>query len=218
MTKLAKSSDFLGTGPVQYQLEGPIESPTNIQLKVDYTDAPVPRDYYVADYFYVEDHDPNVLFVFGKLDGSNGTVKLRTRLEIHFPALFFVNQLLASSKKFHESVRAYAQRFQYEATKAGEKNVSAEKTQTLHSNNVLMCLSGGDSVMDFYYISPRDMYFKPRNNRNIELEPLARVIIDPPTLLGFLDECSKIAGPLISKFAETSKLGEADHEHSMESH
>jgi hypothetical protein len=208
-TKLAKT-EFVGTGPVQYQLEGPIEAPARIQLKVDYADAPVPRDYYVADYFYVENRDPSVLFVFGKLDGER---KLRTRLEVFFPAMFFVNQLLNSSKKFHESVREYVDRFKYEATKPGDKGLTSEKAQTLHSNNVLMVLSGGDSVMDFYYISPRDIYFKPRNKRNIELEPLARVIIDPPMLLGFLDECNRIAPPLISKF------GEADHEeNSLESH
>jgi hypothetical protein len=215
-TKLAKS-DFVGTGPVQYQLEGPIESPTRIQLKVDYTDAPVPRDFYVADYFYVENRDPTVLFVFGKRDGPDGTAKLRTRLEINFPAVFFVNQLLASSEKFHKTVREYVKRFQYEATTPGDRNLIADKAQTVHSNNVLMCLSGGDSVMDFYYISPRDIYFKPRHNRSIELEPLARVIIDPPMLLGFLDECSKIAAPLIGKFEETSKFGETVHEHNMES-
>ena len=73
-----------------------------------------------------------------------------------------------------------------------------------------MCLSAGDSLLDFYYISPRDMYFKPRQNRDIELLPLARVIVDPPMLLGFLDECGKIAPPLVEKFQETAALQEAD--------
>jgi hypothetical protein len=208
LPKLARS-EFVGSGPVQYRLEGPIEAPTKIEVRVDYTDAQTPRDYYVADYFYVENLDPTVLFVFGKRDSR--TNKLRTKLEVFFPAMFFVNQLMASVKQFHEVLRGYVGQYGYDASKPGEKGLEADKTQTLHSNNVLAVLSGGDSLMDFYYLSPREMYYKPRNKREVELEPLARVIIDPPMLLGFLDECARISGPLVEKFQE------AKHEHSLES-
>jgi hypothetical protein len=186
-----------------------MEAPTRIEVRVDYTNAQTPHDYYVADYFYVENLDPTVLFVFGKLNG--GARKLRTRLEIFFPAMFFVNQLMASIKQFHTILRQYAEKFGYDAAKPGQKELEADKTQTLQSNNVLMVLSGGDSLMDFYYLSPREMYYKPRSKREVELEPLARVIIDPPMLLGFLDECTRISGPLIEKFQE------AEYEHSVES-
>lgn len=198
-SKLAKHSDFIGNGPVQYQLNGPIDAPTGVQVRIDYADAPIPRDYYVADYFFVENRDPDVLFVFGKLAAKGN---LRTRLEIVFPAGFFINQLLASSREFHAKLREYVDKLAYHAQQPGDHSLEADKEQTLVSNNVLMVLSAGDSLMDFYYISPRDMYYKPRNRRDIELEPLARVLLNPPMLLGFLDECERISPPLKRKFTE----------------
>lgn len=195
-TKLAKS-EFVGNGPVQYRVEGSVEAPSRILMRVDYADAPVPRDYYVADYFYVENKDPNILMVFGKREGDD---RLRTKVEIFFPAMFFVRQLWKSSRQFHKTLDEYVVKNGYRSEVPGKQGLPAEKAQTLQSNNVLMVLSNGDSMMDFYYMSPRDMYYKPLRKREIELEPLARVIISPPLLLGFLDECGKIAESLSVKF------------------
>ena len=192
-------SEFIGNGPVQYRIDGPAETPTSICLQVDYADAPAPTDYYVADYFYVENAGPNVLMVFGKMEGSD---KLRTKLEVFFPASHFVNQLWKSSRDFHQSMRDYVAKFDYQPGTPGQRGLVAEKSQTLHSNNVFMAISGGDSMMDFYYISPREMYYRPRRKQAINLEPLARVIISPPLLLGFLNECDGVAESLSKKFGD----------------
>lgn len=206
-TKLARS-EFIGNGPVQYRIDGPVETPASISMRVDYADAPVPRDYYVADYFYVENADPNVLMVFGKMEGQD---KLRTKLEIFFPSVYFVKQLWKSSRVFHQTLRDYVAQFNYQPGVSGQRGLVAEKAQTLHSNNVFMVISGGDSMMDFYYISPREMYYRPRRKQAIDLEPLARVIISPPLFLGLLNECDAVSQALSGKF------GGDDHDDNLES-
>jgi hypothetical protein len=65
-----------------------------------------------------------------------------------------------------------------------------------------MALSGFDSLIDFYYLSPRELSVKATKGRkNIELEPLARVILSPPMLLGFLNLCEEIVESLSSTFS-----------------
>ena len=171
-------------------------------MRVNYADAPVPKDYYVADHFYVENADPNVLMVFGKMEGPN---KLRTKLEIFFPAMYFVKQLWKSSREFHQTLRDYIAQYNYHPGTPGQGGIVAEKTQTLLSNNVFMAISAGDSMIDFYYISPREMYYRPQRKQAIDLEPVARVIISPPLLLGLLNECDVVSQSLSGKFGDDNE-------------
>ncbi len=198
--KLTKHEEFTGTGPVRYRLEGPADGPTGATISIDYTEAPVPEHFYVADYFRVINLEPQVLFVFGKWEDPEKCQKLRNKLEIYFPAVFFVKQLWKSSREFHQTLRSFVEQYGYAAGAPGALTEGADKVQTIHSNNVLMVLSSGEAMMDFFYLSPREMYFKPRKKRNIELEPLVRVIIAPTLLLGFLDGCQPIAESLRAKF------------------
>lgn len=198
--KIARREDFLGTGPVRYRIDGPSEAPTGTSIKIDYTDAPIPEHYYVADYFYVADLGFQVLLTFGKWENAGQKDKLRNKLEIYFPAIFFVSQLWKSSRVFHKTLRDLVVKHGFSATEAGSPDTNAEKTQTIHSNNVLMVLSGGESMMDFFYLSPRDMFLKIRKRKPLELEALVRVIISPTHLLGFLDACEPIAASMATKF------------------
>lgn len=199
-TKVARREDFVGTGPVRYRIEGPSEAPTGASIKIDYTDAPVPEHYYVADYFYAADLGFQALLAFGKWEDAGQKEKLRNKLEIYFPAAFFLSQLWKSRRDFHKTLRGLVVKHGFSAAEAGSPDTKAEKTQTIHSNNVLMVLSGGECMMDFFYLSPRDMYLRIRKRKPLALEPLVRVIISPTHLLGFLDACEPIAASLATKF------------------
>ncbi len=49
---------------------------------------------------------------------------------------------------------------------------------------------GEDAVLDFYFISPRDMhYFMTQNLSNISLEPVIRVVEGTALLAEFLEKC-----------------------------
>jgi hypothetical protein len=178
---------------------GPSEAPTGVALWIDYTDAPVPQHYYVSDFVHLENLDPNVLLVFGKKETSTSdTAKLRNKIEIFFPAVFFVNQLWRSSREFHETLKKYVAGYDYEVPDLSRADVDADKVQTFHSNNVLMVLSGGEAMLDFFYVSPRDLLLKTRKRGTIELEALVRVVISPILLLSLMNGCV----PLVEKLKE----------------
>jgi hypothetical protein len=203
VSKLARPHEVLGSGAIRYRYLGPHDAPTALLLAVDYTDAPVPQHYYVSDFLYVANFDPQVLFVFGKKEsaGSPG-LQLRNKIEVFFPAIYFVNQLWRSSRDFHEKLRKMVQHYQYETPAVSPADLSCQKVQTFHSNNVMIVLSGGEAMLDFFYISPRDLYLKPRRRETIGLEALVRVIIAPNLLLSLLDACQPMAQALEEKYKE----------------
>jgi hypothetical protein len=83
-----------------------------------------------------------VLFVFGKLNSPKGN-ELRNKLEIYFPALYFVKQLWKSSRDFHRALAEFVDKNGYVGARPGSIAETPDKVQTLQSNNVLMVLSGG---------------------------------------------------------------------------
>lgn len=179
---------------------------SNTMVAVDYSKAPVPPHYYVADYFEVVNLDPQVLFIFGKLDYP-AQDRLRSKLEIDFPALLFMAQLWKSQQEFHKTLRAYVKEFGYQAANQGSISGPVERIQTIHSNNALMIMTGGECMIDFFYMSPRDLALEAPRGGNISLEPLVRVITSPNILLGFLDACEPVAASLMPKFGS-----EVEHE------
>ncbi|MCI0537155.1 MAG: hypothetical protein L0Z50_18210 [Verrucomicrobiales bacterium] len=209
MAKLARADQWITSGSVRYRLLGNPSSPSGIEFGVDYAKAPVPDHYYVADYFFVESEGSHVLFTFGKLDSPHRG-KLRSKIELYFSPSMFVRQLWGSSRGFHETLRKFVQDNGYHRAEGWEELLEAPKVQTFQSNQVMMVLSEGECVMDFFYISPKDIFLKPRRGEGIDLEPLVRIIMAPELLLGFLDKCEPLAKSLQSKFGDKNESVESD--------
>lgn len=206
--KLARRDQFAGTGAVRYQIETVKGGFMHAKLAIDYSDAQVPSHYYVADYFEVANLEPQVLFIFGKLNYPSQD-QLRNKLEIDFPALLFVEQLWKSRFEFHKTLRAFVNQLGYQPAKPGNITGTVDKVQTIHSNNALMILAGGECMIDFFYMSPRDLSLRAPKGESVSLEPLVRVIASPNLLLGFLDACEPIAESLMHKFGGKEEEHEA---------
>ena len=50
--KLSKT-EFVGSGPVRYRIVELPDDKSVVAIQIDYTDAPVPKHYYLADYFRI---------------------------------------------------------------------------------------------------------------------------------------------------------------------
>ena len=184
-------------------------APSGVYLAVDYTEAPIPEHFYVADYTYAANLDSDALLVFGKGEQSEvPQQKLRSKVEVFFPAITFVTQFWKSSREFHGVLRKFVEDHHYQVHAAPSSDVHAEKVQTLHSNNALVVLSGGEAMIDFFYISPRDLYFKTRKNQEIRLEGLVRILLAPPLLLSLLDACA----PIVDAFKQRFPVEETGNE------
>jgi hypothetical protein len=185
-----------------------------VGLQIDYAEAGVPEQYYVADYFRVSFSGSDALFVFGKLDSPSKTT-LRNKLEVYFPAHMFVLQLWDSSRDFHEKLRKFVSETKTQGSGAAAENISEQTApnmvRTFHSNNVMMALGGGETILDFFYISPKELWVRPKRNESIPLEPLVRVLLEPQNLLALLDRSGELL-PDIRRHVHPSFLGEAVQE------
>jgi hypothetical protein len=189
--------NFAGISPVMYKITGANEAgqPTQLTLSVNYEHAPVPDHYYVCDYYQISIQGCDVLFVFGKLDHPR-TDRLRNKVEILFPATLFVQQLWKGSREFSKSLASYLEQQSLALVGSGSISSETDKVQTLYSNNVLMIQSGVQCILDFFYLSEKDMWLKPPRNEPISIEALVRVMMQAPMLLGLLGDCDKVASEL----------------------
>jgi hypothetical protein len=80
-------------------------------------------------------------------------------------------------------------------------NTDTDKVQTFRANNVFMGIWSEDAVLDFYYMSPREMAELPRQQKvEADLEPIVRVAMETVLLLEFLEKCR----PFVDQDSEAS--------------
>lgn len=200
MAKLARSDQWISSGAIKYRVLGSSQNPAGLEFNVDYARAPVPIHFYVSDYVFVLEDQSQVMLTFGKLDRPS-TDRLRTKLEIYFNPYMFVRQLWATTSEFRPVLRKYVQDRQL-TPPHWDALLESPKVQTFQANQALMMLTEGESLVDFFYISPKDIYYKPRVGEKIDLEPLVRVILAPELLASFLDSSEPFAQRLVAKYGE----------------
>lgn len=198
--KVIRRGELAGSGPVRYKIDAHPGGAITASVTIDYEDAPVPEHYYVADYFEVTNFDPEVLFVFGKL-ASPGNEKLRNKVEIYFPGSYFINQFWKSSSgDFRQRLKSFLADAGYKPITPKPITEATEKVQTVHSNNAYMVQAGTECMIDFFFLSPRDLALKAQKGKELVLEPLVRVLLTANLLLGLLDACEPIAATLAPRF------------------
>ncbi|MBI3935028.1 MAG: hypothetical protein HY316_10080 [Acidobacteria bacterium] len=186
---MGKKQHFLTQGKtIQTGSGGPVSmrlvDANRVEMGVDYQKAAVPDRAYYADYCDVVKDRTGIVLLFGKLIA--GTTRLRTMIEIAFPREMFQRQLWHTSSGFRATLRSMPQEVRVEPLKDVEPT---DKVQTFRSNNVFMGLWGEDSVMDFYFISPRDFYSWKSSGSEITLEPVVRVVLATGVMFEFFEKC-----------------------------
>jgi hypothetical protein len=197
--QLIKAAATNRQGPVRYVVhETPAGEPAMVTLGVAYDEAPVPEHYYVADYYQLVVGDFSVLLIFGKLDHPQQD-RLRNKVEIYFPVDNFVRQLWGTSRAFQTSLEKYVATNRAEPLRPSSVSAQTDKVQTLQSNNALIVQSASDCMIDFFYISPKDLWLKPMKSEPIGMEALVRVMVTASLMLGFLQECDREARQLVDR-------------------
>jgi hypothetical protein len=211
VNKLAKTDQWISGGAVRYRVMGSVQNPTAIEIAVDYSKAPVPTHFYVADYLFVEVDQSQVMLTFGKQD-KPATDRLRSKVEIYFNPALFVKQLWRSSREFEPILRKYVNDRGLVPPR-WDKLLEAPKVQTFQANHALMMMTEGESFVDFFYTSPKDLYYKPRLGEKLELEPLIRVILTPELLTSFFDAVQPLAEVLQAKYGDNDAHLESERAH-----
>ena len=199
--KIVRQTMPAGRGPVTYELIGGANAPTGAKIHIDYSQAPAPEHFYVSDYFSIQNLDPQILLVFGKLN-TGGANKLRNKVEIYFPSHAFLGQFWKSSEGFAQNLRKYLEPKGFQAWAHPDVSEDVEKVQTFQSNLAIVAQSGTDALIDFFYLSPTEVLLRAPRGHNLQLLSLVRVIIAPDLLLAFFDECRPIAEKLAARYPE----------------
>ena len=198
LTTSKHSVELIGEqkGPVKLEIIRS-ESDLNVALirfALDFSKADTPQRAYYADYCEVVKARAGYSFFFGKL--VPGSPRLRTKVEIAFPADMFAQQLWRSSRPFHKTAKEFWERNPLEPI---SEAVDTDKVQTFNANNVFMAMLGEDSLLDFYYIAPSEIHFVRAGQRSqVHLEPVIRILMPSAMVYEFL----RNAGLLLKKFLE----------------
>lgn len=192
-------------GPVVYRVLGANPEGTMMQMGFDYSKADVPDRAYYSDYCDIVRDRCAYTLVFGKLVPD--ATKLRTKIEISFPEEMFIRQVWAGSREFHRIVGLAAARTPALTPIANVGDT--DKVQTFRANNVFMGTFGEESVLDFYYLSPREMNDATSRMRqgNVMLEPVIRVAMGIGLMFEFLEKLGKLNLDEALKRYPENKLG-----------
>ena len=203
MPKLARAEQWNTSGAVNYRLI----APAGIELGMDYSKAPVPEHFYFADYLSVDEDSSQVMFTFGKLDKPL-IDQLRSKVEVYFNPLMFIKQFWFSARELHEKIKTLAKARGFTATPHGPL-LPAPKVQTFQANQLSMLMTEGECILDFFYLSPKDLFYKPQKNEKIDLEALVRIILSPPLVLSFLEQSQPLADKFLKIYGEMNAIVES---------
>ena len=198
--QLARTEEWVSSGAVRYR---PIASSgvfSGIEIGLDYAKAPVPSHFYFADYLSVDEDSSQVMFTFGKLDKPH-TDRLRSKVEVYFNPVMFVKQFWVQTRQMQSQLEQYVREHDLK-TIDPEPLLDAPKVQTFQANNVSILMTEGESMMDFLYLSPKDLFYKPQKSEKIEIEALVRILLSPSLLLLLFRQSQPFAEKLLPRYGD----------------
>jgi hypothetical protein len=172
--KKPKETQVFGKGGVSYTFPQGDAGP--MQINVDFGSAPEPLQYYYADSVYLAmDEDLRMAALsFGRRDVNAN--KFAGRIEVVMPAnglrYFWISsrEVEGTVDKILASSRAVL----------GVRSISAPDTSaegTFFANMIFMAVGEGESVLDFYQLSAREVHFAKLRRKNMQLHAAIRVFM-----------------------------------------
>jgi hypothetical protein len=198
--QLARADEWVTSGAVRYRLIAAPGATTGIEIGLDYARAPVPSHFYFADYLSVDEDASQVMFTFGKLDKPH-TGGLRSKVEVYFNPVMFVKQFWIHTRPMQPQLEQYLKDHGLKSLEPTEL-LGAPRVQTFQANNVSIIMTEGESMMDFFYLSPKDLFYKPQKGEKIDIEALVRILLSPSLLMLLLTESQPFAEKLLPKYGD----------------
>jgi hypothetical protein len=168
-----------------------------VEIGIDYSKAELPDRAYYADYATAISTRSGKSLIFGKLGIDQRS--LRTMIEVVYPPEFFERQF---------STGILAELYQGLKRVAAEKKWLAEKldvrltdtAQSFRANNCFVGMWGDDALIDFYWISPKDMHgFIKNHGGDVSLDPVVRIVMGTSILIECLDAIHELSTSMKSE-------------------
>jgi len=150
-----------------------------------------PTNVYDADVSWLEYREGSPVSLFFAKEDRDHEKRLKTRLQIKFPAEDFVRHFWANSRAFHETVRKILSGLSAVEWRNVIKPESwpAEKEHSEWVNFEYMAVSGTQAAIDFYnlHVGGIARYSMGQGTAGLELKPVVRVQLTAFELLRLLD-------------------------------
>ena len=182
-------------------------------IRVDSRKLEAPQQQYDADVAWVERHHSRVKLFFAKLDRDQSD-RLRTRLELVYPAEVFLRHFWENSRSFEEGLRDQVGKWP-ENPKRDLIDPSKMKAVKDHSDWVnfdYMARVGSQAVLDFFHISPAAVarFIAGQGSSDLRMVPKVRVLMTIDEMSRLLTACSPIAEEIRVILPDNEKLESLD--------
>lgn len=147
-----------------------------VQINVDFALVPPPQSYYYAD--AIDLRVDNDLFMailsFGRRE--IGTDRFADRIDIVMPAASLFRRFWLSSRDV-EGVVDQVMKVLGESSEVAPASAGTSLAMTFFANMIFIAAGDGESLLDFYYLSPRDVHLAKTRKLDIQVIPSMRVIL-----------------------------------------
>ena len=192
-----------GAGPVRYTLPENPNGPLNIGI--DFSLAPAPAAYFYADSISLKRDSElaMVILSFGRFDLTAN--RFTERIEVAMPQAALFSQFWNSVRNVEDAVDQQLKALKLPAASRSITTRSRARA-TLYANAISVSVGNGESCLDFYYMSVRDIHLvKIKRISDIGLEPIIRVLCSPVVLKSLFDLCRQYATDQAHLFEESGR-------------
>ena len=173
--KAPKAEKVFGANGVSYTFPQGEGGP--IQIRIDFAQVPEPAGYYYADAFLLNSDTSLQMSVltFGRRDAASN--EFGDRIEVVMPTKSLA-PFLSSSQEVEKAVDKIIASL---GTTSQPRPITLAKAfvpaPTLYANAIFVAVGDGESVFDFYHLSPRQTHFAKSQKLAMQIQPIVRVVL-----------------------------------------
>jgi hypothetical protein len=173
-TRHPKKEKVFGGNGVFYTF--PKGESAQIHIRIDFSQVPPPTNYYYAEAIYlrIDKEQGMSILSFGRRSEIGD--EFSDRIDVVMPTKSLLGPFWLSTRPVEPLVD---QILEQSSLTIETRKICAPKTQaiTLFGNTIFVAIGEGESTLDFYHLSPREVHLAKSQKANMQLEPTVRIIM-----------------------------------------
>lgn len=174
--KNPKPAQVFGKNGVLYSF--PRGNQEQIHITIDFSQVPSPANYFYADSLYVRmDNELHTSVLSFGLRNEN-TNKFLRRFDVVMPTNSVMGPFWASAKQIEPVLDRVLEmsRLTREARPISPPDPDPQ-VLTLFANMIFLAIGEGESTLDFYHLTPREVHLAKTQKADMQLKAIVRVIL-----------------------------------------
>lgn len=184
-TRTSKPKQVFGSNGVFFRFLGEDGGP--VEIRFDFGLVPPPAFYYYADSLLLNLDSAlrMAILSFGRRDVK--TNHFADRIDVVMPKKSLFGQFWASSRDVEGTVDKILDASGGSLPKFNPVALPESQAPTLFSNTIFAAVGEGESTLDFYHLSPREVHLAKTQKREMQIQPTVRIIMSSVLTKQFFD-------------------------------